>query len=154
MTFPYKPKGSISPTLICITLSAHFCCFGSKSLPLWSVMLEVIFSSFWDFKAACCLHSWFRGQWSSQQWTELFHNQPSVMSCWEGWYTQSTIIMGRWIGVMVNRDYTIIFFQFCMVGFFVTEESLEKDISLADIPCPSFPGSFATVSKLVSSHRA
>lgn len=108
--FSYKPRDSLTPTLIFITLSARFCCCGSKSLPLWSVTLEVISSSFWDFEACCCLHSWFRGQWSLRRWTELFHNRPSVMSRWGGQYTQSTIIMGGWIGVMVNRDYTINFF--------------------------------------------
>lgn len=92
--FLYKPKGWISPTLIFITFCTCSCCCYSKSLPLWSVMLEVIFSSFWDFKACCCLHSWFRGWWSLRQWTELFHNWPSVMNCWKGRYTQSTAIMG------------------------------------------------------------
>lgn len=129
-----------------------FCCCGSKSLPLCSLVLEVISSSFWGFEA-CCLHSWFRGQWGLQQWTELFHNQPSVKSRWGGQYTQSTIIMGGWIGVMVNRDYIINFFSVLYGRLFVIEESSEKDVSLADIPCPSFPGSFATVSKLESSHR-
>lgn len=153
--FSYKPRDSLTPTLIFITLSARFCCCGSKSLPLWSVTLEVISSSFWDFEACCCLHSWFRGQWSLRRWTELFHNRPSVMSRWGGQYTQSTIIMGGWIGVMVNRDYTINFFFSVLCGrFFVIKESSEKDISLADVPCPSFPGSFATVSKWESSRRA
>lgn len=92
--FSYKPKGWISPALIFITFCTCSCCCYSKSLPLWSVMLEVIFSSFWDFKACCCLHSWFRGWWSLRQWTELFRNRPSVMNCWKGRYAQSTAIMG------------------------------------------------------------
>lgn len=36
--------------------------------------------------------------------------------------------------------------------FFVTEEPSDKGISLADIACPSFSGSFVAVSKLESSY--
>lgn len=138
--------------IFCHSFCTCFCYCGSKSLPLWSVMVEVITSSFWDFEACFCLHSWFRGQWGLQQWTELFHTWPSVISRWGP--TQSTTTMGGWTGVRVNRDYTINLFSVLYGGFFVIEESSEKDISLAVISCSSFPGSSRAVSKQESSHTA
>lgn len=105
MTF-YKLRDSVTPTFFFYrSFCTCFCCCGSKSLPLWSVMVEIISSSFWDFEACCCLRSWFRGQWLLQQWREHFHNQAAVMSRWGGQYHPH----GRWIGVMVNRIYTINF---------------------------------------------